>query len=79
MSFCAVPLLPEGLDDDSARKISHNVIRCGVCMSVHVLCCYLKAWMMTVPNRMKRAEKMSDMMGIISLLGRDKGGGVRVS
>lgn len=29
---------------------------------------HLKAWMMTVPKRMKRAEKMSDRMGIISRL-----------
>lgn len=28
----------------------------------------LKAWMMTVPKRMKRAEKISDRMGIISRL-----------
>lgn len=29
---------------------------------------YLKAWMITVPKRMKRAEKISDRMGIISRL-----------
>lgn len=29
---------------------------------------HLKAWMMTVPKRMKRAEKISDRMGIISRL-----------
>lgn len=29
---------------------------------------HLKAWTMTVPNRMKRAEKMRDSKGIISRL-----------
>lgn len=29
---------------------------------------YLKAWTMTVPKRMKRAEKMRDSRGIISRL-----------
>ena len=29
---------------------------------------HLNAWMMTVPNRMNRAEKIRDRIGIISLL-----------
>lgn len=35
----------------------------------HTTLSYLKAWMITVPNRMKRAEKIRDSTGIISRLG----------
>lgn len=35
-------------------------------------CSHLKAWMMTVPKRMKRAEKIKDKMGIISRLQETK-------